>query len=269
MANLAYFPLTNDLIEGATVLVVTEDGDYPQENIQNIPMADTARATEDTTPPGNIVRVRIDFGAAVGAVNPRAWFFLNHNIAGGNWEIHRTNAAWASAEQQNVTYREFDTKFYGATWAAASQYFEVIFPAACTYKDAFWEMGKIIAGLDMTEFSRDFSPGIERGLGFRNVHLETEYGVTWDYVKQENINYLGFKWDPDIKLTLLDELLAFIRLTKGGAYPSVIIPNKDKAELYYMKNQDRLNWREEMARSIIRKCVMNFVEMSRGKITAL
>lgn len=266
MANLAYFPLTDDLVAGATVLVVTEDTDYPQENLQNIPMADTAQATD---PPAAIVRVRIDFGAAVGAVNPRAWFFLNHNIASGNWEIHRTDNGWVSAEQQNVTYREFDTKFYGRAWAAASQYFEVIFPAACVYDPTtFWEMGKIICGLDVTEFSKGFSPGVERGLGFRNIHLETEFGVTWDYAKQENINYLGVRWDPDIKLTLLDELLAFIRLTKGGAYPAVIIPDKNEAELYYMKNQDRLNWREEMARSIIRNCAMNFVEMSRGKVTA-
>ncbi len=265
MANLAYFPLTDDLIEGATVLVVTEDTDYPQENLQNIPMADTAQATN---PPAAIVRVRIDFGATVGAVNPRAWFFLNHNIASGNWEIHRTNAAWASAEQQNVIYREFDTKFYGRAWAAPSQYFEVIFPAACVYDPTtFWEMGKILCGLDVTEFSKGVSPGIERGLGFRNIHLETEFGVTWDYALQENINYLGIRWDPDIKATLLNEILAFIRLTKGGAYPAIIIPDKDEAELYYMKNQDRLNWREEMARSIIRNCNMNFVEMSRGKIT--
>ena len=262
MGNLAYFPLTDDLIEDATVLVVTEDTDYPQENLQNIPMADTAQASD---PPAAIVRVRIDFGAAV---NPKAWFFLNHNIASGNWIIHRTNAAWASLQQQTVTYRKYDTKFYGSSWAAASQYFEVEFPAACTYDDAFWEMGKILCGTDVTEFSKGFSPGVERGLGFRNIHLETEFGVTWDYAKQENINYLGVRWDPDIKATLLDELLAFIRLTKGGAYPAVIIPDKNEAELYYMKNQDRLNWREEMARSMIRNCVMNFVEMSRGKVTA-
>jgi len=267
MGNLAYFPLTHDLIEDATVLVVTEDADYPQEKLQNIPMADTARASD---PPAAIVRVRIDFGAAVGAVNPRAWFFLNHNIASGNWEIHRTDNLWASAEQQNVTYREFDTKFYGKAWAAASQYFEVRFPAACVYKygDTFWEMGKIICGLDVTEFVAGVSPGIDRGLGFRNIHLETEFGVTWDYALQENINYLGIRWDPDIKATLLNEILAFIRLTKGGVYPAVIIPDKEKTELYYMKNQDRLNWREEMARSMIRNCVMNFAEMSRGKITA-
>ena len=75
MSNLAYFPLADDLIEDATVVVVTEDADYPQEKLQNIPMADTARASD---PPAAIVRVRIDFGLGV-TVNPRAWFFLNHN----------------------------------------------------------------------------------------------------------------------------------------------------------------------------------------------
>lgn len=262
MGNLAYFPLDNDLIAAATITLVTEDTDYPATKLQNIPIADTARASD---PPAAIVRVRIDFGALV---NPAAWFFLNHNILSGNWIIHRTDNGWNSLQQQVVTYREYDTKFYGSFWAAASQYFEVEFPAACIYKNAFWELGKLLCGSDVTGFSKDFSPGINRGLGHRIIHLETEAGVTWDYIKQENINYLGFKWGPQIKTPLLDELLAFIRITKGGAYPSVIIPDKNGTELYYMKNQDRLNWREEIARSIIGNCVMNFVEMSRGEITA-
>lgn len=262
MSNLAYFPLADDLIEDATVLVVTEDADYPQEKIQNIPMADTARASD---PPGAIVRVRIDFGAAV---NPRAWFFLNHNIVSGNWIIHRTNAAWASAENQAVTYREYDTKFYGTTWGAASQYFEVEFPAACVYDPTtFWEMGKILCGVDITEFSKGFSPGINRGLGFDNIHNETEFGVIWSYIKRARIQYLGMRWDPHLRVPLLAELEDFIETTYGGAYPSVIIPDNDnRADLYYMKNADELRWKEEAARGIISSCKLDFKELSRGKI---
>lgn len=263
MSNLAYFPLTDDLIADATVVVVTEDADYPQEKLQNIPMADTARASN---PPAAIVRVRIDFGAAV---NPIVWFFLNHNIATGNWIIHRTNAAWASAENQAVTYREWDTKFYGNRWAAASQYFEVEFPAACTYKygDTFWEMGKIICGDDITEFSKGFSRGIRRGLGFDNIHNETESGVIWSHIKRANINYLGVSWDPDLRVPLLAELEDFIKTTYGGAYPSVIIPNNsEQVDLYYMKNKDELRWNEEIARALISSCSIDFKELSRGQV---
>ena len=264
MSNLAYFPLADDLIAGATVLVVTEDGDYPQEKLQNIPMADTARATEDTTPPGNIVEVRITFDVAV---NPRAWFFLNHNILSGNWIIHRTNAAWASAENQAVTFRRYDTKFYGAAWAAPSQWFVVEFPAACTYRDDFWEMGKILCGVDITEFSKGFSPGIRRGFGFDNIHNETEFGVIWSYIKRACIQYLGISWDPHLRVPLLAELEDFIETTFGGAYPSVIIPdNVNRADLYYMKNADELRWNEEAARGVIASCKLDFKELSRGQV---
>jgi len=267
MSNLAYFPLDDDMIDDDDTVITVETGtiiaDYPLAKLENIPMADTTRITPDT----GVVELGIDLGVG-NETNLIFWAFLNHNIESGDWIIHRTDAAWASAENQTVTYREWDTKFYGTAWADASRYFMIEFPNTITYKygNTFWEMGKILCGTDITEFTRDFSPGIERGLGFENIHLETEFGVTWDYAKQENINYLGIRWDPNIKATLLDELLAFIRLTKGGAYPAIIIPNKDETELYYMKNQDRLNWREEMARSIIRNCAMNFKEMSRGKV---
>ena len=265
MSNLAYFPLADDLIEDATVVIVTADADYPAAKLQNIPMADTARAPD---PPAAIVRVRIDFGIGV-TVNPRAWFFLNHNIASGNWIIHRTNAAWASAENQIVTYREWDTKFYGTAWAAASRYFEVEFPAACTYKygDTFWEMGKILCGTNITEFTKQFSPGIRRGLGFDNIHNETEFGVIWSYIKRARINYLGISWDPHLRLPLLAELEDFIETTYGGAYPAVIIPdNMGRADLYYMKNQDELRWNEELSRAIIAGCHIDFKELSRGQV---
>ena len=267
MSNLAYFPLADDLIAGATVLVVTEDGDYPQEKLQNIPMADTARATDDTTPPGSIVRVRIDFGVGV-TVNPRAWFFLNHNILSGNWIIHRTDNAWASAENQAVTFRRYDTKFYGTAWALASRYFEVEFPAACTYSpEDFWEMGKILCGTDITEFSKGFSPGIPRRLGFDNIHNETEFGVIWSYIKRARIQYLAVSWDPHLRVPLLAELEDFIETTYGGAYPSVIIPdNVNRADLYYMKNADELRWKEEAARGIIASCKLDFKELSRGQV---
>ena len=258
MSNLAYFPLADDLIEDATITIITADANYPATKLQNIPMADTARASD---PPAAIVRVRIDFGMAV---NPRAWFFLNHNILSGDWIIHRTNAAWVSAQQQTVTYRKYDAKFYGTTWAAASQYFEVEFPAACTYKNAFWEMGKILCGIDITEFLKNFSPGIERSMAHDNIYNVTEYGVVWSHIKRARIHSLGLRWDPNIKTLLLDEILDFIETCYGGAYPVIIIPNNSQAEFYYMRNRDLLSWREEAARSLISQCSLNLIEDSRG-----
>lgn len=261
MGNLAYFPLADDLVEDATVVVVTEDTDYPQENLQNIPMADTARASD---PPAAIVRVRIDFGAVV---NPPFWAFLNHNIASGDWKIHRTNAAWVSAQERTVSYRALDKKSWGSPWGGGgSQYFEVEFPAACTYNHAFWEMGKIVCGSNITEFTYGIGPGIKRGFGHSNIHNITEHGIEYVHIKQAKINYLKLGWARDIKETLLDELLDFLETTYGGAYPSLIIPDNDNEEFWYMRNEDRLNWNEEIARSVIEQCYMNFKEMSRGKV---
>jgi len=269
MSNLAYFPLADDLIADATVLVITEDGNYPSTKLQNIPMADTARATEDTTPPGGaIVQVQITFDVAV---NPRAWFFLNHNILSGDWIVRNSTgpAGWASAEDQAVTHRRYDTKFYATPWTVApSKWFVVEFPAACTYSpENFWEMGKLLCGANITEFTKQFSPGIRRGLGFDNIHNETEFGVIWSHIKRARINYLGISWDPHLRLPLLAELEDFIETTYGGAYPAVIIPdNTGRADLYYMKNQDELRWNEELTRALIADCHLDFKELSRGQV---
>jgi len=271
MAKFSYFPLTDDHISPSTttVVVVTADADYPAEKLQNIPMADTARAPD---PPGAIVRVRIDLGAAVGAKNLRAWFFLNHNIYSGNWIIHRTNAAWASAENQAVTFRDLDTWRFCNSWGAASRYWEVEFPAACVYKGtgAFWEMGKIIAGLDITSFSFNFKPGLDRGYAFEVIHNVTELGVEWTHLKQEGVEYIGLNWRSVIAppATMLTEIKDFIYATSGGMYPCVILPMnaRDETELYYMRNVDRVNWRESYVRALLENCRMDFKEEARGKV---
>lgn len=273
MAKFGYFPLTNDLISPTpnttTVTVVAADADYPAAKLQNISMADTARAPD---PPAAIVRVQIDLGAAVGAKNPRAWFFLNHNIASNDWKIWRcTNAGFAhSAESQNVTYRDLDTWHYGPSWTAASQWWEVEFPVGCVYKGtgAFWEMGKIIAGLDITEFSFNFKPGLDRGRAFEVLHNITELGAEWTHLKQDGVEYLGINWRAviDPPTNILIQIKGFIDATKGGMYPCVILPNPDTAELYYMRNADRINWREVSVRTLLENCRMDFKEEARGKV---
>ena len=267
MAKFGYFPLTDDLVAGATVTIITADADYPAAKLQNISMADTARASD---PPAAIVNVRIDLGAAVGAKNLRAWFFLNHNISSGNWNVHRTNAAWASAESQVITYRDLDAWRLCNSWGAASRYWRVEFPAACVYKGtgAFWEMGKIIAGLDITKFSFNFKPGLNRGYAFEVIHNVTEYGVEWAHLKQEGVEYISLDWRAVIAApaTMLAEIKAFVYATKGGMYPCVLLPDPDTDEVYYMRNVDRINWREVSVRALLENCRMDFKEEARGKV---
>ena len=263
MSNLAYFPLADDLIEdldAAAIWIYDEDPAYPEEKIQNIPMADTARAT---IPSGGVV-VRLNFGENR---IPRFWAFLNHNITAGNWIIRSYDDAFItpSGEEQTVIYRALDTKHYYANWTE-KQYWEIDF-CGCSFAESFWEMGKIVCGADITEFTKQFSPGIRRGLGFDNIHNETEFGVIWSYIKRANINYLGFSWNFNLRLPLLAELEDFLATTYGGAYPAIIIPdNTGRADLYYMKNQDEIRWNEELTRAVIANCSIDFKELSRGKV---
>lgn len=213
---------------------------------------------------GYPIKVQIDLGSDIA---PRFWAFLNHNIESGNWLIRSYDDAFItlSGESQTVTYREYDTKHYYTGWTA-KRYWEIDFNG-CTFKNDFWEMGKILCGADITEFTKQFSPGIRRGLGFDNIHNETEFGVIWSYIKRARIQYLGVSWDPHLRVPLLAELEDFIETTYGGAYPSIIIPdNSGRADLYYMKNQDELRWNEELTRAIIAGCHIDFKELSRGQV---
>ena len=263
--NFSYVPLTADLIEDlddANITLVTAVASYAGSVLKTIPMGTTARGTD----PGTGVKIKIDFGANV---NPKFWGFLNHNITSGNPVIYPYNDAWItpSGESLTVVYRALDMKAYkaGGGWSAGKRYFQIDL-SACTFSQAFFEMGKLIAALDMTIFTYNFSPGISRGQGNRNIHNITPAGVEYTTLLQEGINYLGVRWDPDLKDPVLTEILTFIQATKGGGYPAVIIPNRAEAELFYMRNQDRTNWNEEAARALVSQCSLNFKELSRGKI---
>jgi len=267
MSNLAYFPLADDLIDDDDTLITVETGtiiaDYPLTKLQNIPMADTTRIT----PAGGIVKLGFDLGAGNSAIL-KFWAFLNHNIEGGNWLVasYTNNTYNVVVESHPVSYRAYDAKL-SHNFTVPSQFWGVTFPAGCSYPGTFWEMGKILSGTGITEFSKGFSPGIRRGLGFDNIHNETEFGVIWSHIKRANINYLGVSWDPDLRVPLLAELEDFISTTYGGAYPSVIIPNNsERADLYYVKNKDELRWNEEIARALISGCSIDFKELSRGQV---
>jgi hypothetical protein len=222
---LSYVPVSADLIKDlatAAITITNEDADYPDTNIGTQSMADVARTTAI---PGGGVTIRIDLGANK---VPRFWALLNHNITSGHPEIrsYNDNFVTLSGESKRVPFRELDAMLYYRGWTA-KRYWEVNL-ASCTFADAFGlELGKLFVALDKTNFSMNFSPGAERGLAFRNVHNETEFGVRWSHVKQADINTMGLRWDPNIKEDLLDQLTAFIGATSGGAFPLILIPGGD------------------------------------------
>ena len=263
---LCHVPLTMDLVRdlaSAAITIANEDSDYPDTNIGTDPMADVARTT--SIPAGGCT-IRLDFGENV---IPRFWAFLNHNVRKGNWVIRSYNDAFITGSGESVTviYRDLDARRYYRGWTA-KRYWEVSF-VGCRFKDAFGlELGKLIAATDRVTFSGNFTPGVERGMAFRNEHNDTAFGLRWSHIKQENINMLGLSWDPHIKDLVLDQLTDFIQATNGGAYPVLIIPDMDEDEFYYMRNQDALKWTERSARSVISRLSMSFVEESRGKVQA-
>ncbi len=265
MGNLSYVPLTEDLIEDlddSDITFVTAVADYPGSILKEIPMGTTARGTDG----GGGVDLKIDFGENV---NPKFWGFFNHNMESGTPVISSYDDAWItpSGETLNVAYRALDMKAYkaGGGWSAGKRYWIVNYNG-CSFSQAFYELGKLVVALDVTTFTYNFSPGVSRGRGSKNIHNVTPMGVEYTHLLQEKINYFGIKWDPDLKADLLEEIIAFIDITNGGGYPSIIIPDNSKAELFYMRNQDRTNWNEEAARSMISQCFMDFKELSRGKV---
>ena len=257
--NFSYVPLTEDLVEDATVTILTPDADYPATELQTIPMGTTARATD----PGGGEVIRIDFG---GNVNPKFWTLLNTNISSGNPLITSYTDAWTTPEDTLImVYRTLDMKAYKSGGWTPRRYFDINLDA-CAFSQAFAECGKLIAALDITTFSRDYSPGVTRGEGNQNIHNFTPAGVEYTHLLQERVNYLDVEWDPSVKAAFLDELLIFLRATKGGGYPSIIIPDNDEVEFFYMRNQDRTNWSEKARRSVLSQCLLKFKELSRGKI---
>lgn len=262
MKNFGYFPLDDDWIEDldpSDIYIAGEDPNYPKEKIQNIPMGDTARAEVS----GSVV-IRFTL-----PTNRRVKFLamLNHNIESGD-PIIRTydDPTWVvpSGESQAWTFREFDMKHYSRFWTPL-RYWEIDL-VNCSFKNTFFECGKLVCGSDIRKFSMNISPGIGRGLGFKGIHNVTEYGITYSHIIQENINYLTIRWSPSLKDKVLDELIEFVRFTYGHAYPVVLLPDNDTTEVYYMRNQDLINWEEIMTRAVIDRCIMNFKEDSRGRI---
>ncbi len=259
MGRFSYVPLTEDLVAGATVTILDPDADYPATELQTIPMGTTARATD----PGGGEIIRIDFG---GNVNPKAWFLLNTIITSGNPLITSFTDAWITPEDTlTMIYRDLDMKAYKSGGWTPRRYFNINLNA-CSFSQAFAAAGKLIAALDITTFTKDVGAIMFRGEGNKNIHNITPAGIEYVHLLQEKIGYLEITFKNEKNL-ILSEILNFLRVTNGGGYPSIIIPDNDEVEFYYVRNQDRTDWSEEKAAVwILSDCSMKFEELSRGKI---
>ena len=261
MSNLAYVTLAQDLIEDladASISAVNEDADYPIANLKTQPMADTARVS------GGAEKIRFDLGANT---RVRFWAYLNHNIASGDWTIKTYNDLFItpSGESRDVVYRALDTKSYHKSWTS-KRYWEHDF-SACTFNDAYLEIGKIVAALDPVFFTANYSPGFGRGIGYESIQNKTEFGVVWTYIKQGPINKVRVKFDPEIVRIIRDELETFFNAVCGRGYPCIIIPdNSGSAEVYYMRSKlDKMDWEEFYNRAVMYGLRLDFEEESRGQ----
>jgi len=190
---------------------------------------------------------------------------LNTNISSGNPLIRSYTDNWLTLEDTlTMVYRDLDMKAYKSGGWTPRRYFDINLNA-CAFSQAFAEAGKLFAALDITTFTKGYAPGVDRGEGNRNIHNKTSSGIEYTHLLQEKIGFLNIPW-AHLKEPLLSELITYIRITNGGGYPSIVIPDNDKAEFFYVRNKDRTNWSEEIARALITGFKMQFQEVSRGKI---
>lgn len=265
MSNFGYFSREQDLIKdlaGAFITIVDGVADYPNINLRTLPMADTARGISPGA--GSGIKFRFDFGQDF---NVRFWGFLNHNITSGAARIKTYNDAFAtpSGEAYFIPYRELDTKFYFKSWTP-KRYWEIDF-GHCTFNNSFLEMGKVVAGHNITFLSGNYSPGFGRGQRYSAIQNATEFNVIWSYVKQGPINRAGMRFSPAVVATLRTELLAFFHAMQGRGFPVVLIPdNSNSDEVYYMRSTvNILDWQEFYKRALLRGMSFSFEEDSRGR----
>jgi hypothetical protein len=62
------------------------------------------------------------------------------------------------------------------------------------------------------------------------------------------------------------DILELLEYTRGGAYPFILIPDNDAADLYYVRSADATSWTEQYARAFLTGLTLNFRELSRGRI---
>lgn len=261
--KLTYVTLEDDKVgdlAAANIVLTNAIEGYEGDHAGTIEMAETARGTPPTV-------LQIDFGVAIAA---KFWGILNHNITAGDIIIRSyvdafdtSGGATPSGESLTLTYRANDVKGYDAS-LSAYQYWEIDV-SGCSFADAFFEFGKVIASPTIHAFENNYSE-FQRGLSYRNIYNETIGGTAYVHRLGARRFNLDISWNASIVSSALTEILALLELTQGGAYPFLIIPDNDAAEFYYVRSDDAAGWQESAARRYLTGMTLRVVELSRGKI---
>jgi hypothetical protein len=138
-------------------------------------------------------------------------------------------------------------------------------PAGCSFADAFFEVGKVVAGTGVHTFDNDYS-SFQRGMFYRNILNETVGGTAYAHRIGSRRFSFDLSWNSSKVASALVEILALLELTCGGAFPFLLIPNNDEAEVYYVRASDAAAWQESAARAYLTGLTLKAVELSRGKI---
>jgi len=266
MKNLTYFTLTDDLIEPLAAADITITGaiaDYPASNIRTIEMGETARGAIGG-------KIQITFGAGV---NPRFWALLNTNLRAGDVTIRTYTTDFLSSggptpsgESRVIPWRALDMKSYFAIPMSAQRYWEIDFNGCyCNIGDSFLEVGKVVAGLGVHTFLDDFS-NFQTGVDYRNIYNETQGGVCYAHKLEQRRRSFSLSWNASLVAHAIPDILELLEYTRGGAYPFVLIPNNDAVDLYYVRSADRTSWTEQYARAFLTGLMLEFRELSRGRI---
>ena len=257
--KLTYVTLEDDEIgslAAVNVVLTNAVAGYPGSKVCTIEMADTARGTAP--------KLQIDFRVAIAA---KFWAVLNHNMIAGSSPViaSYSDAAFTTptGESLTLTYRASDMKGYDAT-LTAQQYWQIDF-SGCSFTDAFCEIGKVIASSTIHTFTNDFSE-FQRGLLYRNIHNETIGGTAYVHRIASRRFTFNLSWNASAITPALTEILELLDLTRGGAYPFLLIPDNDETEFYYVRADDAADWQESEGRIYLTGKTLRMGELSRGKI---
>jgi len=265
MTKFTYFPLDDDLIGPLAAGAITLTGalaDYPGANVRTIEMGETARSAVPIA--GG--KIQITFAAGVA---PRFWALLNHNITAGDVTIRNYSTAFNSSggptpdQSRVIPFRELDMKSYGA--AMSNQRWWEIDVNGCTFADSFFEIGKVVMGLNVHTFLNDFSD-FKSGVDYRNIYNETQGGVCYAHKLGKRRRNFELAWHSAIVAQAIPDILELLEFTRGGAYPFILIPDNDATDAYYVRSADATSWTEQYARSFLTGLMLNFRELSRGRI---
>ena len=263
MTKLTYFPLADDLIEPLAAYDVTITSpvpSYPASNVRTIEMGETARGAV-----GNKIRITFPAGVA-----PRLWAILNHNLYAGDVTIRSYADAFTTSggptllQSWVVSFRELDMKLYIVGAIIAARYWEIDFNG-CYCNDAFLEVGKVVAGLNVQTFLDDFS-GFQTGVDYRNIYNETQGGVCYAHKLEKRRRNFSLSWNASTVAHAVPDILELLEYTRGGAYPFILIPDNDAVDFYYVRSADSTSWAEQYARAFLTGLTLNFRELSRGRI---